>query len=187
MNPLTHEFSRAKLLMNLPVRNKALGLLVLTGNLLLPVMSAESLETSGIVNAPVNEVWKALTTKEGIESWMVAKTEFELRVGATWKTSYSKDSTLDDDAAIHHTILAFDPGRMLSFRTVKYPKGFAFPDALARTWTVIYLEPAGERQTRFTGRMLGFGDDQESQKMRAFFERGNRQTLDQLIKHFEGR
>jgi uncharacterized protein YndB with AHSA1/START domain len=162
-------------------------LVVLLGNALVQAAFVDSVVTTGIVNAPVDEVWKALTTKDGIESWMVAKTEFELRVGATWKTSYSKQSTLDDDTAIQHTILAFDPGRMLSFRTVKYPKGFAFPDAIAKTWTVIYLEPVGERQTRFTGRMLGFADDEESQKMRAFFERGNQQTLDSLIKKFESR
>jgi uncharacterized protein YndB with AHSA1/START domain len=151
------------------------------------LQAAEPIVTTGVVNAPASEVWKVLTTKEGIESWMVAKTEFELRVGAIWKTSYSKDSTLDDDAAIHHTILAYDPGRMFSFRTIKYPKGFAFPNAIAKTWTVIYLEPVGERQTRFTGRMLGYTDDDESQKMRAFFERGNQQTLDSLIKRFETR
>ena len=164
--------------------NRILILAVLLGNALLGAASLDPVVTTGIVNAPIEEVWKALTTKEGIESWMVAKTEFELRVGATWKTSYSKDSTLDDDAAIHHTILAYDPGRMLSFRTVKYPKGFAFPNVIAKTWTVIYLEPVGERQTKFTGRMLGFTDDEESQKMRAFFERGNQRTLDSLIKRF---
>ena len=163
---------------------RILILVFLLGNTLLRAASVDPVVTTGVVNAPVSEVWKALTTKEGIESWMVAKTEFELRVGATWKTSYSKDSTLDDDTAIHQTILAYDPGRMLSFRTVKYPKGFAFPNAIAKAWTVIYLEPVGERQTRFTGRMLGFTDDEESQKMRAFFERGNQQTLDSLIKRF---
>jgi hypothetical protein len=35
--------------------------------------------------------------------------------------------------------------------------------------------------------MLGFTDDEESQKMRAFFERGNQQTLESLIKRFEKR
>jgi uncharacterized protein YndB with AHSA1/START domain len=164
---------------------RTLILVFLLGNALLQAASLDPVVTTGIVNAPVSEVWKALTTKEGIESWMVAKTEFELRVGATWKTSYSKDSTLDDDAAIHHTILAYDPGRMFSFRTIKYPKGFAYTNAIAKTWTVIYLEPVGDSQTRFTGRMLGFTEDEESQKMRAFFDRGNQQTLDALIKRFE--
>ena len=33
--------------------------------------------------------------------------------------------------------------------------------------------------------MMGFGDDQQSQNMRAFFDRGNRSEFDKLIKLFE--
>jgi uncharacterized protein YndB with AHSA1/START domain len=147
--------------------------------------SVEPITTEGIVNAPVEEVWKSFSTKEGIESWMVAKTEFELRVGATWRTSYSKDSNLNDDASIHHTILAYDPGRMLAFRTIKPPGNFAFPNAILKTWNVIYFEPAGTGRTKVTTHMLGFEDNEESQKMRAFFEAGNKTTMDNLIKRYK--
>lgn len=34
-------------------------------------------------------------------------------------------------------------------------------------------------------RMLGFGEDEQSQRTRAFFERGNRSELDKMIKFFE--
>ncbi len=147
--------------------------------------AADPVVTEAVVNAPVDQVWKLFTTKEGIESWMVAKTEFELKIGAIWKNSYSKDSDLGDDASIHHVILAYDPGRMLAFRTVKPPKGFPFPNALAKTWNVIYLEPLSEGRTRVTGRMLGYTDDQEAQQMRTFFVRGNQQTMDALVKRIE--
>lgn len=152
----------------------------------LHAQSRDIVATESIVEAPVDEVWRAFTTKDGIESWMVAKTDFELRVGATWRTSYSKDSNLDDDGAIHATILAYDPGRMLSFRTVKPPKDFAFPAAIMRTWTVVYFEPVDAAKTKVTIRMLGFTGDEESQKMRPFFERGNKFTLDALTKKFKG-
>ena len=147
--------------------------------------SVEPVITEGIVNAPIEEVWKAFTTKQGIESWMVAKTEFELRVGATWRTSYSKDSNLNDDASIHHTILAYDPGRMLAFRTIKAPRTFPFPNAISKTWTVVYFEPAGTGHTKVVTHMLGFEDNEESQKMRAFFETGNKTTMDSLVKKFQ--
>ena len=146
--------------------------------------SLEPVVTEGIVNAPIAEVWKMLTTKEGIESWMVMKTDIDLRPGGLWRTSYSKDSSLDDDAAIHHLILAYDPGRMLSYRTIKAPGNFPFPTAIQKTWTVVYLEPADETHTRVTVHMLGFGDDEESRKMRAFFETGNKISLDNLLKRF---
>ena len=147
--------------------------------------TVEPVVIEGIVNAPIEEVWKAFTTKEGIESWMVTKTEFELRVGATWRTSYSKDSNLNDDASIHHTILAYDPGRMLAFRTIKTPRNFPFPNAISKTWNVVYFEPAGPGRTKVTTHMLGYEDNEESQKMRAFFETGNQTTMDSLVKKFQ--
>jgi uncharacterized protein YndB with AHSA1/START domain len=147
--------------------------------------SVEPIIIEGTVNAPIEEVWKSFSTKEGIESWMVAKTEFELRVGATWRTSYSKDSNLNDDASIHHTILAYDPGKMLAFRTIKTPGNFPFPNAILKTWNVIYFEPAGTGRTKVTTRMLGFEDNEESRTMRAFFEAGNKTTMDNLIKKYK--
>ena len=158
------------------------GLSIVVGNV--KSASLEPLVTEGIVNAPIADVWKVLTTKEGIESWMVMKTDIDLRPGGLWRTSYSKDSSLDDDAAIHHLILAYDPGRMLSYRTIKTPGNFPFPTAIQKTWTVVYLEPAGETRTKVTAHMLGFGEDEESRKMRAFFEAGNRTTMDNLQKRF---
>jgi uncharacterized protein YndB with AHSA1/START domain len=146
--------------------------------------ASEPVVTEGVVNAPIAEVWNVWTTKEGIESWMVAKTDIDLRPGGLWRTSYSKDSTLDDDAAIHHILLAYDPGRMLAFRTIKAPRNFPFPTAIQKTWTVVYLEPSGESHTKVTVHMLGYGDDEESRKMRAFFETGNRTTLESLQKKF---
>ena len=137
-----------------------------------------------IVEAPIGDVWTAWTTVEGMQSWMVAKASIDLRVGGLWRTSYTRDADLDGDAAIHHRILAFDPGRMLAFQTVKTPKTFPFPTAIRQAWTVVYLEPAGDGRTKVTVRMLGFGDDAESQKMRAFFETGNQVTIDALAKRF---
>jgi uncharacterized protein YndB with AHSA1/START domain len=160
----------------------AFGLLILTAGL--EAASPEPIVTEAVVNAPLADVWKMFTTKEGIESWMVAKTDVDLRPGGIWRTSYTKDSNLDDDSSIHHTILAYDPQRMLSFRTIKPPKNFPFPSAIVKTWTVVYFEPAGESRTKVTSRMLGFGEDDESQRMRKFFEVGNRTTLDALVKKF---
>jgi uncharacterized protein YndB with AHSA1/START domain len=152
-----------------------------------PAWSAaqEPIVTEAVINAPVAEVWKAFTTKGGMESWMVAKTDIDLRPGGLWRTSYNKDSNLSDDTAIQHTILAYDPGRMLASRTIKPPKNFPFPNAIVKTWTVVYFEPLGDSRTKVTAHMLGFGDDDESQKMRSFFETGNKTTLDNLAKKYK--
>jgi uncharacterized protein YndB with AHSA1/START domain len=145
---------------------------------------ADPLVQEAVVNASVDAVWKAWTTKAGLEAWLVAKTEIDLKVGGIWRTSYSKDSNLNDDMAIHQTILSFDPGRMFSFRTTKIPQGFPFP-GITNAWTVLYFESVGAGKTRVIARMMGFGDDEPSRNMRAFFERGNRSELDKMIKFFE--
>ena len=144
--------------------------------------STDPIVTEAVINAPIAEVWKEWTTKDGIESWMVAKTEIDLRVGGIWRTSYSKTSNLDDDESLRHIILSYEPLKMFSMRTVKPPKSFPFQKAILNTWTVVYFEPVGESRTKVSARMLGFGDDEESQKMRAFFEAGNRTTLGNLVK-----
>lgn len=159
----------------------AIGFVATTAPLevnLAPVVS------EAVLNAPPEAVWKAWTTKEGIESWMVAKTELDLKVGGIWKTSYSKDSTLDDDASIHQQLLSIDPGRMLSFRTIKSPKGFPYAEPIAKTWVVVYIDPVGAAKSKVTVKMLGFTEDALSQDMRSKFIVGNKYTVDKLVEKF---
>ena len=165
---------------------KLFGWLIMSGLVFSPARAAsiDPVVAEGVINAPVEDVWKLFTTKDGIESWMVAKTDIDLRVGGVWRTSYNKESNLEDETSIHHMILGYDPGHMFSFRTIKPPKNFPFPNAILKTWTVVYFESAGESRTKVTTRMLGFGDDDESQKMRGFFETGNRTTLENLLKKY---
>lgn len=147
---------------------------------------AEPLVSEAVIDAPVQTVWDLFTTREGMESWAVAKAAIELRVGAIWRTSYAAGSTLDDETVIETEVLAFDPGRMLAARTTRPPAGFPFPTAIRQTWYVIYLEPVGDARTRVVHKMFGFTEDEESRKMRAFFERGNAYQLNQLAAHVAG-
>jgi hypothetical protein len=51
-------------------------------------------------------------------------------------------------------------------------------------WTVLYFEPSDSLQTHLRVVGLGFQSTEESQKMRAFFERGNILTVQQLQRRF---
>lgn len=138
----------------------------------------------GIVAAPVKDVWMAFTTKEGQESWMAAHSEIELKVGGLMRTNYDPKGTIGDAKTIENMIISYDPERMLSIRVTKPPEGFPFPNAVMNMWTVIYFEAASPRTTRVRFVGLGFGSDEESAKMRAFFDRGNAYTLKQLQERF---
>lgn len=141
----------------------------------------------GEVNASVHEVWKAYTTKEGLESWMVAHADIALKVGGTMRTLYDPKGTLGDSKTIENTILSYEPERMLSFRVSRTPDGFPFPNAVKNMWTVVYFEALSPQKTRLREVSLGFGDDDESKKMREFFDSGNAATMAQLQKHFSGK
>ena len=143
--------------------------------------------TEVVVAAPAARVWDAFTTTAGIQSWMVAAGDIDLRVGGRMRTSYRQGADLDGDTAIHQEILGVEPGRKFSYRTIKSPAGFPFAGAIATAGTVVVFEPLDAARTKVTVTMEGFTADAESQKMRAFFEVGNKATLDSLVKAFAAR
>lgn len=147
-------------------------------------LQGQPLVHEGLVTAPADLVWSALTTRSGQESWMVAHSEIDLRVGGLMRTHYDPKGEIGDDQTIENRILSFDPGRMLSIQVSKAPVGFAFSDVIKAMWTVIYLTPEAGSQTRVRIVGLGFGDDPDSQKMRQYFDRGNAYTLRKLQERF---
>jgi len=166
------------------------SLLLLGALALAPADSANPADvvvTEAVVPAPINDVWQAFTTPQGIESWMAASGDIDLRIGGMLRTTYRRGADLNGDTAIHQTILSIDPERMLSYRVVKPPKGFPFEEAIGNTWTVVYFDRIDDGHTRVTAKMFGYTNQPESQKMRAFFETGNKATLNALVKHFASR
>lgn len=89
-----------------------LALVLLAGMTLRGVAAepGDPLVSEAVIDAPVDAVWHAFATREGMESWAVAKSgEVELRIGARWRTSYDAKSNLDDGSVIETEVLAFDP------------------------------------------------------------------------------
>jgi uncharacterized protein YndB with AHSA1/START domain len=140
--------------------------------------------TEGDVDAPIAAVWDALATSAGQESWNVAHAEIDVRVGGKMRTHYDPNGKIGDPKTIENTILAFEPQRMLTMQATGLPEGFPFPKAIARVWTVIYFDEIAPGRTHLRLVGLGYGDDDESQKLRGFFEKGNAYTLKKLQEHF---
>lgn len=140
--------------------------------------------TTGIVPAPVKDVWNAWTTNEGIRTWMVTSGEVDFRIGGAYRTSYSKDSDLKGPDAIENTILAFDPMRMIAIKNTKSPANFPFKQAIAKTWTVIYFKDVDGQKTEVLVRMHGFDATADSVQMKAFFVQGNQSLIDALVRKF---
>jgi uncharacterized protein YndB with AHSA1/START domain len=151
-----------------------------------PKGEINSLVTEARIDAPVAAVWAALTTKEGQESWNVAHAEIELKIGGRMRTHYDPKGTIGDPQTIENTILSFEPKRMLAFRVTHPPVNFPFKEAIQKMWTVIYFEEIAQDRTRVRVVGVGYGDDDESTKLRVFFDKGNAYTLEKLQKKFAG-
>jgi uncharacterized protein YndB with AHSA1/START domain len=143
--------------------------------------------SEGVIEAPVEAVWAALTTKEGQESWNVAHAEVDLKVGGKMRTHYDPKGILGDPNTIEHVILAFEPNRMFAQQVVHSPEKFPFKDAIRKMWTVIHFEDAGPGRTRLRVVGVGYGDDEESRKLKAFFAKGNDYTIKKLQAKFDAK
>jgi uncharacterized protein YndB with AHSA1/START domain len=142
--------------------------------------SADKLVTEGVIDAPVDEVWAALCTKEGLESWNVAHAAVDLKVGGKMRTHYDPKGALGDPNTIENVILSFEPQRMLSIKVGHCPESFPFKSAIKTVWQVLHFEPIGPTRTRLQIIGLGYGSDDESRKLRDFFEKGNAYTIKKL-------
>jgi uncharacterized protein YndB with AHSA1/START domain len=138
----------------------------------------------GVVSAPVDAVWAALVTKEGQESWNVAHAEIDLKIGGKMRTQYDPAGRIGDPNTIENTILCFEPRRMLAIQVLNPPEKFPFKTAIKKVWTVIYFEDDGPSLTSLRIVGNGYSDDEESLKLRSFFEKGNAYTLQKLQEKF---
>jgi uncharacterized protein YndB with AHSA1/START domain len=137
-----------------------------------------------LVEAPRDSVWAVWATGAGLRSWLAPHAEIELGLGGRMRVHYSPEGNLDGPGVIENEILAFEPGRMLAIRVARHPETFPFPAAVRAMWTVLTLTEDGPGRTRVRVCGLGFDNSEESRAMRAFFERGNAQTLEQLQRRF---
>jgi uncharacterized protein YndB with AHSA1/START domain len=137
-----------------------------------------------VIEAPREAVWEALATKKGQEAWNVAHAEIDLKVGGKMLTHYSPEGKIGDPNTIENIILAFEPQRMLTIKVGTPPEKFPFKEAIKNVWTVIYFDDAGLNRTHLRLVGLGYGTDDESKKLRAFFEKGNAYTLQKLQEYF---
>lgn len=147
--------------------------------------AADSIATEGTVDAPVAEVWSAFATGAGLRSWMAPHADIDLRVDGLMRVNYKPEGTLGDGSTVENTILSFEPQRMLSVRVARAPDDFPFRGAIRSMWSVVSFDDLGAGKTRLRVASMGFTPDDESQKMKAFFERGNAYTVLKLQEKFK--
>jgi uncharacterized protein YndB with AHSA1/START domain len=144
------------------------------------------LALSTVVDAPVQEVWRAFSTEEGWKSFAVKMARLDFRQGGIIETSYDAAARPGAPGNIRNLILAIVPGRWLVIRNVQAPPGFAHADEFGRTITAVRFLPEGAGRTRVDMWAVGYRPEPAFQDLFAKFRMGDAWTLEELRKRFAG-
>ncbi len=160
-----------------------------------PAAAGEATEAAGenpvvneaVIDGSADEIWRLITTKRGMESWMVPHADVDLRVGGFVRTNHSPDGKIGDARTVTNRILALQPRQRLSFQIAELPEGIPMIASLLGTWYEIQLKPLTRAQTRVRCVGRGFPGGPVGYAARAFADRGGEWALQQLQKVFVDR
>ena len=133
-------------------------------------MAAErSIDKEVVVQAPIERVWQAWTTRAGIESFFAPEAEIDPRVGGAFHIHMDPLAAPGMKGADDMRFMALQRPTMLSFDWNAPP---SLPEARGqRTFVVVRLAPIDAGTTRVTLHHTGWGEGGEWDKAYAYFDR----------------
>lgn len=132
------------------------------------------------IAAPVDAVWRAISTAEGWVGWAVPVAWQDPDDADILETSYDVGAQPGAAQNIRQRFLLRVPNRLLAFQTIKAPAGFADAEQFAGVRTVFELSPAGPDRTRVRLTGTGYPRNEAGLRLLTFFDRGNAATLESL-------
>lgn len=134
------------------------------------------------VKAPVEQVYKAWTTSEGVASFFAPEARVEPRSGGLFEVWMNPYAPAGQRGADDMRFLALQENRMLSFTWNAPPH---LPEARAqRTVVILRFKPAAEGQTAVTLTHVGWGEGGQWDATYAYFEKAWPNVLANLQKRF---
>lgn len=149
-----------------------------------PASAAErAIDKQVVVEADVDRVWTAWTTREGITSFFAPDAQVEARSGGAFHVYFNPYAPPGSKGADDMRFLALQPKKMLSFDWNAPPH---LPEARGqRTVVIVRFEPVNDRQTRVSLHHVGWGDGGDWDKAYAYFDRAWGGVLGNLKKRFD--
>jgi uncharacterized protein YndB with AHSA1/START domain len=134
------------------------------------------------VKAPVDAVWQAWTTNEGIKGFFAPDARIEARVDGPFEVYMNPLAAPGMKGADGMRILAIQDRKMITFTWNAPPH---LPEARAqRTYVTVRLKPAGDNETEVTLHHGGWGDGGEWDQAYAYFDKAWGNVLANLQKRF---
>jgi uncharacterized protein YndB with AHSA1/START domain/uncharacterized protein YciI len=135
-----------------------------------------------VVQAPVADVWRAWTTRDGIKSFFGADAKVELKVGGPYEVYFLMDAPEGSRGSDGCCVLSFLPNRMLSFSWNAPP---SMPNVRKeRTHVVLTFHELAGGRTRVELTHLGWGTGAEWDQAFEYFTKAWGSVLASLQKRF---
>jgi uncharacterized protein YndB with AHSA1/START domain len=135
-----------------------------------------------LVKAPVEAVWQAWTTSEGIKSFFAPDARVEARPDGPFEIYFNPYAPPGAKGGDDMRFLALQPQRMLSFTWNAPPY---FPEIRSqRTYVTVRMHPAGAGETHVSLSHGGWGDGGQWDQVYDYFDKAWGNVLANLQKRF---
>ncbi|MCA8960080.1 MAG: SRPBCC domain-containing protein [Planctomycetes bacterium] len=122
------------------------------------------------IEAPVEAVWAAYTTKKGLETWMANQVEIDLRVGGTLRSRYDTTGKIGDPGTNTLHIINYVPNTLITLRAELESN---WPEVLKqdadKLSNVVLFDRLSDKRTRVRSYGIGYSDKPEIEKLLEFF------------------
>ncbi|HUQ28408.1 MAG TPA: SRPBCC domain-containing protein [Usitatibacter sp.] len=160
----------------------SIAILVVAGCNNLAAAAERMIEKQATVAAPIDEVWKAWTTREGVKSFFAPDANIEARSGGPFEIYMNPYAAPGMKGADDMRVLAVQAPSMISFTWNAPPSQ---PEIRAqRTVVIVRLKAVDAKTTEVTLRHLGWGEGEKWDATYAYFDRAWGNVLVNLAKRF---
>jgi uncharacterized protein YndB with AHSA1/START domain len=138
------------------------------------------------INAPIEPVWAAFTTKEGWQSWSVPLAEVDFRLGGAVRSNYEKNGKIGDKNTIVNHIINYVPNKLITLQAELSPH---FPEFMKKDakdfYNVIYFEEISKSETKISSYGIGYKKNEKYLSLLKFFITANESVYKKLISYLE--
>ena len=119
----------------------------------------DDVSREAVVDGPADLVWRLLTTKQGMQSWLAPQADVDWRVGGLIRTHHDVAGRIGDPQTTISRIISLDAGHAFTVKVVQAPDGYPFAQFIVGTWYDVALDalPGGRTRIRCVGHGLGEG------------------------------
>jgi len=137
------------------------------------------------VKAPIDAVWNAWTTSEGITSFFAPQAFIDLRIGGAFEIYFMLDAPRGFQGSEGCRILSYLPNKMLSFSWNCPPEFERVRKSGEYNWVVLEFTELPDGKVSVTLTHLGWKEgDEEWEKIYHYFDAAWGSVMESLGEHF---